>query len=256
MNKNLKKTLSVILTFLMIVTMMPFTLLAKAAGIPVGETFYLKPGSHWSKDEARFAAYLFNNTDYSSYCWVDLEPVAENDGYYQFTVPEGTWDGFLFCRMIPGTTNGWENKWAQTGDLSYDGENNLFTVNEDSSALYAVGVWSKWSPEENKNTVTVYLINNSGWVAPTCYYWNTGVHGVDYPAYPGEPMTYHGNDGQYDVYSYELPKGNFEGFLFTGSNGGTTSGFPLDSLAVSSVFDTMGNVVEDYCTGHEWTEGG
>ncbi|MBQ5904721.1 MAG: hypothetical protein IIW88_02510, partial [Clostridia bacterium] len=114
MQKTMKKLLSIILTVLMIVTMMPFTLPAKAAGIPVGETLYLKPGSHWSKDEARFAAYLFNNTDYSSYCWVDLEPVAENDGYYQFTVPEGTWDGFLFCRMIPGTTNGWENKWAQT----------------------------------------------------------------------------------------------------------------------------------------------
>ena len=251
MNKNLKKTLSVILTVLMIVTMMPFTLPAKAAGIPVGETLYLKPGSHWSKDEARFAAYLFNNTDYSSYCWVDLEPVAENDGYYQFTVPEGTWDGFLFCRMVPGTTNGWGNCWNNTGDLFYDGVNNLYSIVENIDATYGVGAWSKWSPGE-VNSVTLYLVNVGGWETPCCYYWGSFA-GV---TFPGTEMTLYGNDGQYDIYTIDIPVDGLKGFLFVNKDGaGQTPDISHKTLTTGTIFDTDGKVLTDYCVGHEWENG-
>ena len=105
---------------------------------------YLKPNSNWKKDDARFAAYFWNN---SGNVWVSMAD-ADNDGIYECCLPEGYELGcnVIFCRMNPATTaNNWNNKWNQTEDLKTptDGKN-LYTVKD--------GTWDKgggeWSLHE------------------------------------------------------------------------------------------------------------
>ena len=115
---------------------------AEAVTMTGGEVLYLKPNSNWVMGNARFAAYFFGE----GYTWADLEPVPDNEGYYQVTAPEGSWTNVIFCRMNPTTgTNDWTYKWNQTDDLSYDGVNNLFTV-PDGSWDGAITGWSQWTP--------------------------------------------------------------------------------------------------------------
>ena len=92
-----------------------------------GETGYLflKPNSNWTQANARFAAYFFGNGEE----WMSMTD-ANKDGIYAVQKPKKTYPNVIFCRMNPSaTTNGWGNKWNQTGDLTIpsDGKN-LFTV--------------------------------------------------------------------------------------------------------------------------------
>ena len=56
-------------------------------------------------------------------------------------------------------------------------------------------------PEE-PTTITVYFQNNWLWTEVYLYY---GTPDGDSPAWRGEAMTWYDNDGNYDIYSYELP---------------------------------------------------
>ena len=92
---------------------------------------YLKPNNNWKVDNARFAAYFFGGTP--GEIWVSMSD-SDSDGIYEVNIPEGYNYGckVIFCRMNPNTTsNNWNNKWNQTGDLSTptDGKN-LYTITE------------------------------------------------------------------------------------------------------------------------------
>ena len=106
---------------------------------------YLKPGTNWKKDGARFAAYFFGNGEK----WVDMTD-TDNDGIYVVNKPTG-FSKVIFCRMKPKTANDWSNKWNQSGDLTIPTNgNNLFTV-ANSSWDGATTTWSKHTPTP-KNT--------------------------------------------------------------------------------------------------------
>lgn len=83
---------------------------------------YLNP-SMWNVDGARFAAYFFGNGEQ----WVSLTD-PDNDGIYEVEKPTG-FTKVIFCRMNGGnSTNDWNNKWNQSGDLTIPTNgNNLFT---------------------------------------------------------------------------------------------------------------------------------
>ncbi|MBQ3172793.1 MAG: hypothetical protein IJB56_00625 [Alistipes sp.] len=103
---------------------------------------YLKPNSNWMEDNARFAAYFWNN---SGNVWVSMVD-SDSDGIYEVNLPVGYSYGcnIIFCRMNPATTaNNWNNKWNQTNDLTTptDG-NNLYTV-ADGAWDKGDGTWSK-----------------------------------------------------------------------------------------------------------------
>ncbi len=96
------------------------------------DVLYLKPNANWKKDNARFAAYFFNN---SGNKWVSMTD-SDSDGIYEVNIPTGYTFGqnVIFCRMNPSTTaNNWNNKWNQTADLVIpsDGKN-LYTVKENT----------------------------------------------------------------------------------------------------------------------------
>ena len=80
-------------------------------------TIYLKPGTNWQKDNARFAVYFHNG---GSPTWVDMTQVEGCTPVYQATITTGVYNNCVICRMNPGTTaNGFVDgvRWNQTGNL-------------------------------------------------------------------------------------------------------------------------------------------
>lgn len=136
---------------------------AWAVNIPAETKLYLKPNSNWTQANARFAAYFFGGT---ANTWVSMSKVSEASSIiYEVTTPNGTWTNVIFCRMNPSASaNNWNNKWNQTGDLTFDGTNDLFTIpngNWDGSTTS----WSKCFTltYETKNDYSVgeYYIPNA-----------------------------------------------------------------------------------------------
>lgn len=92
-------------------------------------TYYisLQPNSNWTVDNARFAAYTWDD-DSDATKWISMTD-SDGDGTYEVEKSE-LMSKVIFCRMNPATTdNNWGNKWNQTADL---------TVPTDGSYLYTV----------------------------------------------------------------------------------------------------------------------
>lgn len=115
-------------------------------------TLYLRPNSNWFEDNARFAAYFYN--DYGN-TWVSMNTVDGEDNLYSVAVPEGEWSAVIFCRMNPGTTgNNWDNKWNQTGDLMFDSiTGNCYEVAE-GTWDNGGGTWTTYTPVQPTEPVT------------------------------------------------------------------------------------------------------
>lgn len=94
------------------------------AAIVKGTKLYLTPGL-WNVDGARFAAYFCNGSSPAS--WYSMLDV-NGDGIYE-AESNGNHKNVIFVRMDGSKTdNNWNNKWNQTGDLTYDGIKNHFKV--------------------------------------------------------------------------------------------------------------------------------
>ena len=134
---------------------------AMAADITGGTKLYLK-APHWMVDNARFAAYFF--VDDQTYAWAGCTLAANETNIYEVTAPEGTWANVIFCRMNPSTTeNNWNNKWNQSANQTYDGFNNLFTVN-DGQWNNASGTWSQYvigQPSVEFGVSTILVVNEA-----------------------------------------------------------------------------------------------
>ncbi len=130
-----------------------------------GAKIYLRPNSNWNTDNPRFAAYFFGNGEK----WLSMTPYYD---CYEVDVPSG-FTKVIFCRMNPqNTTNNWNNKWNQTGDLTIptDGKN-CFSVPNGSwdgsttswgtfelPTLYIAGSMNNWTVNQDKLT---YSSDNS-----------------------------------------------------------------------------------------------
>ena len=87
-----------------------YTLTVKAPKV------YLVPNDKWNEASARFAAYFFGAGE----TWVDMKSSAQS-GVYEVEVPAGGYTTVIFCRMNPSaTTNNWNTKWNQTGDMNIE----------------------------------------------------------------------------------------------------------------------------------------
>ena len=115
---------------------------AEAATIAAGTKLYLKPHANWTQANARFAIYFYGNGD----AWVSMSD-TDGDGIYEATSPSSkTYTNLIFCRMNPSASaNNWNNKWNQTGDLTWPGSSSdLYTLT--SGEWDAVkGSWSKYT---------------------------------------------------------------------------------------------------------------
>lgn len=131
---------------------------------PVGETIYFST----DKEASRYAAYFYGPEEKTT--WVNLEQKYKN--IYTLEVPEGEWDGLIFCAMKQGTAeNNWDNKDEQTEDLRYRGKNWYFWGTKD-------GVSSYWRNFENLIFAgqKLYFKPDSNWEADgarfAAYYWD------------------------------------------------------------------------------------
>ena len=86
---------------------------------------YLKPSANWLSDNAWFAARFWEPGD----DWYKFNKVDDGP-YYVVQLPAGkVHSKVIFTRMNPASEDlGWGNKWTQTGDLTYDGVNNVYEV--------------------------------------------------------------------------------------------------------------------------------
>lgn len=137
-------------------------------------TLYLKPNANWKNANARFALYLFSESQNNT--WVSMTQSAADSDYYEAAVPAGTWHHAIFCRMNPNTTeNNWNNKWTQTNDLSPDQGNNCYLIADDATEYQnANGSWKYFDP--NTLTLAGYAIGLQDEIAMYFYYKydNTG----------------------------------------------------------------------------------
>ena len=147
--KSTRRVLSLVLAVIMLFS--AFSVVASAKEIEVaqtsanftgGQVLYLKPNSNWVQSDAWFAAYIWGT---SGNTWVKMESCPRDSGYYKMTAPSGTWGNVIFTRMNPSKTSlGWDSKWDQTADLTWDGTNCLFTVGS-GQWNNATGSWSNWT---------------------------------------------------------------------------------------------------------------
>ena len=200
----MKRLLSFIMAFAMVLTMLPMTALAA----DTDTTVYLVPNSNWTQANARFALYYWNSS--GSY-WTDMTD-TDGDGYYEAVVPAG-YTNIIFCRMNPSNTaNSWDTKWNQTADLTLptDGTN-CYTV---ASGTWdkGGGTWSAYTPEPEEEettapteaeeeTVTVYFRNDWLWPEVYVHYWNDSQGTI----WPGEVMTFVETTDAGDIYTAEIP---------------------------------------------------
>lgn len=101
---------------------------------------YLKPNSNWTKDNARFAVYCFND-DASTTTWVSMSSATLNgeSGYYVSEVDNSTYSTIIFCRMNPSTTeNNWNNKWNQSANITMPTTDALYEMS-------SITDWNSWN---------------------------------------------------------------------------------------------------------------
>lgn len=107
---------------------------------PTTQTIYLKPTNLWNADNARFAAYYFD--DSSNYGWVDMTRTSDCEEVYVAQIP-ANYPNIIFCRMKPTPReNNWDNKWNQIGNLSVE-DGKIYTITGGSENAYT-GTWGTY----------------------------------------------------------------------------------------------------------------
>ena len=243
-----RKLISIVLAMCMIMSCFAISGMSVSAAtandtvgsVAGGQTLYFQPSNNWKEANARFAMYYFNNSSNTN-GWVNLTAVAGASDLYEAAVPNGNWDGVIFARMNPSTTdNNWDNKWNQTADLtSVPSGKNKFICTENAWDNFT-GSWDTYTPatpepEETTaapvaettvapepaetteapvtGTITVYFTDAQYWGAANVYYWGT----TSDPQWPGNAMTYsETNDYGQTVYTATIPA-NVTGIIFNGN---------------------------------------
>lgn len=136
--------------------------------LTVQKILYLKPNTNWKDAGARFAA-CFMDANKENHTWENL--VADDtDGIYKVYVPTSAdFKYVIFCRMNPGTaTNGWDQKWDQTDDLTIPTKEKTYFVIKKGSWSNGNSNGDEWMSEHDakayvepkdpeQTTRTIYL---------------------------------------------------------------------------------------------------
>ena len=182
------------------------------ATIPAG-TYYLKPNSNWTQANARFAVYFWDSS--GNYDWADMTKVDDPDNtVYQVEI-SGEKAGIILCRMNPeATTNNWNNKWNQTGDITDLNDFNCVTINDgqwDCGSNFTTSTYTPPVAEElvipdglfsyNEGEIAVFFVNTTSWTEINAHVWSDG---GDYTSWPGETMTQVAGtvNGKYNCYEW------------------------------------------------------
>ncbi len=123
----------------------------------------------------RYAAYLFGEGGTDT--WVSM--TKKYSHIYSFKMPEGEWDGLIYCEMN-GENNEWGNNGsnvkAQTADLRYDGVNDWYVWGDDNDNNHDND--SYWRKFENLIFAgqILYFKPDANWESDNArfaaYYWD------------------------------------------------------------------------------------
>ena len=158
---TMKRVLSLIMAFAMLLTLMPTAALATETDGT--KTIYLDPGV-WSADGAWFAAWVWGSSSTAD-AWYKLSD-TDSDSVYEAEVPADSTD-IKFVRKNPASsTLDWNDIWDDSGDQTISG--NCYTV----KGWDVAGSWSTYTPstttapseeasEPKDDTVTYIIAGNS-----------------------------------------------------------------------------------------------
>lgn len=195
-----------------------------AANLVGGTTVYLKPSSDWNQANARFAIYCWDDAE--GVAWYDMQVTPNNPIIYSVAIPEGKdFIGFKFVRMNPATTeNNWDNRWNETGDLTYEAETTQYNVSG-----WGDGSWGEYATPEN---CTLTLVGDNATLFGSA--WSVDNTGND--------MTYSKNSKKWTKnYTLDLTEnltGNYKvaynhAWDYSWGNGDGTDGNTKLDLAIS-----------------------
>lgn len=110
---------------------------------PSTQTVYLRPTDLWNADNARFAAYYFDDSNNG---WEDMTRTSDCEEVYVAQIP-ANYSKIIFCRMNPATKeNNWTPEttlWNQTVDLSVE-NGKVYTITNQQEDKKYNGTWGTY----------------------------------------------------------------------------------------------------------------
>lgn len=110
---------------------------------PSTQTVYLRPTDLWNADNARFAAYYFDDSNNG---WEDMTRTSDCEEVYVAQIPANYFK-IIFCRMNPATKeNNWTPEttlWNQTVDLSVE-NGKVYTITNQQEDKKYNGTWGTY----------------------------------------------------------------------------------------------------------------
>lgn len=107
------------------------------------QTVYLRPTDLWNADNARFAAYYFDDSNNG---WEDMTRTFDCEEVYVAQIP-ANYSKIIFCRMNPATKeNNWTPEttlWNQTVDLSVE-NGKVYTITNQQEDKKYNGTWGTY----------------------------------------------------------------------------------------------------------------
>lgn len=147
----------------------PITLYAKFEVETGNNTFYLYDGGLWSSNEAKLAAYVWN--DSGSKKWLEVSKTDYNN-YYSFTLDNNQWEYVIFVRYDPNKNlndlpdESWQDHvWNKTSNITIDYNNNCYVIttapNGNGSNGTSSGYWMTYVPGQQNVFREIYVYTDS-----------------------------------------------------------------------------------------------
>ena len=122
---------------------------------------YLEPSAEWVQNGARFAIYFFGGNGTP---WVDMSD-EDGDGVYEAEIIYGH-TNLIFVCMNSNTANNWDNKVAQTADLSLSDAGNCYRVVDTTGRWYNYPCAHEYSEVTCTEDAVCGICGHVGTVAP------------------------------------------------------------------------------------------
>lgn len=129
-------------------------------------TFYLNDGGLWSGNQAKLAAYVWD--DNGNKKWLEVSK-TDYDNYYSFALDNNQWKQVIFVRYDPSKnlndfpTENWNGYvWNKTSDITIDYNNNCYVITSSpNSGGSSTGCWMTYVPGQQNVFREIYVNTKS-----------------------------------------------------------------------------------------------
>ena len=143
----------------------PITLYAKFE-LKTDITFYLNDGGLWSGNQAKLAAYVWD--DNGNKKWLEVSK-TDYDNYYSFALDNNQWKQVIFVRYDPSKnlndfpTENWNGYvWNKTSEITIDYNNNCYVITSSpNSGGSSTGYWMTYVPGQQNVFREIYVYTDS-----------------------------------------------------------------------------------------------